>query len=938
MAQHEREQGLGEIGRHGEIARAIAPRRHEQRLAIGIDSRDTFVPFDLGDDLDHLQARSQGAEQGVVGPVDGLAEGAEGVFAHRVDVAGRATVMEVEQPPSMPLHETPLDAAPGRARPEILAPAGDEASLEAAIAGGADAVYFGLQGFNARARAKNFDESALGATLQKLHAHGVKGYVTLNTLVFDDELAAVEHAIRACAAAGVDAIIVQDVAVAKIAARVAPGLPVHASTQMTCTDGGAVALAKELGAKRVILARELSAKEIGVIKAGTDVELETFVHGALCIAYSGQCLTSEAIGGRSANRGACAQACRLPYELVVDGALVDTEDNAYLLSPQDLEGTVAVPALLAAGVSSLKIEGRLKGPAYVGATARLYREAVDAALETSPREVSRAVRDAALQAFSRGSGPGFLTGVDHQRLVEGRACDHRGLVAGTCHGVVRSRARALLDVTLETPLSRGDGILVEGGWGGDGELGGRVWSLSRAGVDVEAADAGARVHVWLGPDKDLASARVGRVWKTDDPRADAEILRVLADEPHREPLDVTIAGAFGEPFTLAAVSDRGLSASVQGDANVERANARPLTEDFLREKLGRLGETPFALGRLYNQLPEGAIVPVSALNRARRLLTDALVASAVRAHPTTNFHVDDFVVEPPSGATPLPGGLFVLCRTLEQARAAIAAGATGVYLDFLELKGLGAAVTALRAEQAPFVGVAPPRIRKPGEETIDRYLLGLAPDALLVRSLGTLQEIATRTDGPPCIGDFSLNVTNRLTAAFVLEKGCAAFTPSFDLDAVQTRGLLASTFGPYAELVLHHPMPLFHMEHCVFAALLSDGADFRTCGRPCDRHALSLRDRAGMDHPVEADVGCRNTVFHARAQSAAGLVDGVQASGTSRFRIELVRETAADVTAIVTTYRALLAGRTTPEEVFRTLRTEGGYGVVRGSLRMLTTR
>jgi U32 family peptidase len=846
-------------------------------------------------------------------------------------------------------------------RPEILAPAGDEESLDAAIAGGADAVYFGLQGFNARARAKNFDEATLGKTLDKLHAHGVKGYVTLNTLVFDDELELVENAIRACAAAGVDAIIVQDIGVAKIAAQIAPTLPIHASTQMTCTDAAGVTLAHELGATRVILARELSAAEAGTIreKAPPGIELETFVHGALCIAYSGQCLTSEAIGGRSANRGACAQACRLPYELVVDGELRDTGDDAYLLSPQDLEGTEAVPALIEAGVRSLKIEGRLKGPAYVGASARLYRAAVDKALAdreagtSSSRGLPRELREASLQAFSRGSGPGFLNGVDHQRLVEGRACDHRGLIVGRTVDTsgVGPRGRARLDVLLEAPLARGDGILVEGGWGGEGELGGRVWSLSVDGADVEAADAGMRVSVWLGPEKDLSKARAGRVWKTDDPRLDAAVQRSLVEDPHREALTITIAGAFGEPFTLAATSRRGLSASVQGDANVELATNRPLTVEVLQDKLGRLGETPFVLdaqgegvgeGGIVNHLPDGAIVPLSALNRARRALTDALIASAARVHPTTEVHAREIVALPPERA-PLPAGLFVLCRTLDQARAALAAGAAGIYLDFLELKGLGAAVATLREEGAargekPFLGVAPPRIRKPGEETIDRYLLGLSPDALLVRSLGSLQEIAAREiaagGGPICVGDFSLNVTNRLTAAFVLAKGCAAFTPSFDLDIAQTEALLTGPFGPYAELVIHHPMPLFHMEHCVFAALLSNGADYKTCGRPCDRHQISLRDRAGMDHPVEADVGCRNTVFHAHAQSAAALVERAQAAGTTRFRVELVRETAADVAAIVEAYQGLLAGKKQPDEVFRSLRTEGGYGVVRGSLRL----
>ncbi|NUQ74009.1 MAG: U32 family peptidase, partial [Polyangiaceae bacterium] len=264
-------------------------------------------------------------------------------------------------------------------RPEVLAPAGDEGSLRAAVLAGADAVYFGLKGFNARARAQNFDVEGLEKTLAYLHEHGVKGYVTLNTLVFDDELPSVEAAARACAKVGADAVIVQDLGVARLVRAVAPGLPIHASTQMTCTDAGAVEFAREMGASRVILARELSLEDIAAIRRETDLELEVFVHGALCVAYSGQCLTSEAIGGRSANRGACAQACRLPYEFVVDGELRDQGDRAYLLSPEDLEASELVPRLMELGVSAIKIEGRLKGPAYVAATTRLYRAAIEAA-------------------------------------------------------------------------------------------------------------------------------------------------------------------------------------------------------------------------------------------------------------------------------------------------------------------------------------------------------------------------------------------------------------------------------------------------------------------------------------------------------------------------------------------------------------------------------
>jgi putative protease len=803
-------------------------------------------------------------------------------------------------------------------RPEVLAPAGDSDALQAAVRAGADAVYFGLHGFNARARATNFDAEGLRDTLRFLHEHGVKGYVTLNTLVFDAELASVENAVRACAEAGVDAIIVQDLGVARLARAIAPSLPIHASTQMTCTDAASVELAREAGASRVILARELSLDDIAKIRSETDVEIEVFVHGALCISYSGQCLTSEAIGGRSANRGACAQACRLPYELVVDGERVATDERAFLLSPEDLEASALVPELVRLGVSSIKIEGRLKGPDYVAATTRLYKKAVDAACGgEAPSEEERAT---ALQAFTRGSGPGFLAGVDHQRLVEGRACDHRGLEVGTLRGVERRDGKTWLAIDLGAPLSLGDGILVEGGLASEGEIGGRVWSMEKD-------------RVWLGPDVTFAAPPPPgrRIFKTNDPTLEK---RVAGAPARRLEIDLRISGAIGEPFVLEGRAADGRSARITGDAAIESARSTPTDEAILRDKLGRLGDTPFTLRALDVAIPEGTLIPLSSLNRARRALVLALAEQAATSHVTTNVKYTDLLVAaaPPSRAR-APGGLFVLCRTLDQALAAIDAGAAGVYLDFLELTGTGDALRTLRTRGA-FVGVAPPRIRKPGEEKIDRYVASLAPDAVLVRGLGALRELGT--EHPLAIGDFSLNVTNRLTASDVLARGLDAFTPSFDLDAAQLVDLLKTPFGPWAEVVVHHPMALFHMEHCVIAALLSEGRDWKTCGRPCERHRVSLRDRAGMEHPVEADVGCRNTVFHAKPQSAVQMLPQLVASGVTRFRIELVRETAADVARIVAAYRRAIDSPARAHDVWRELRTEGGYGVVKGSLRVVS--
>src|SRR5262249_5815244 len=273
--------------------------------------------------------------------------------------------------------------------PELLAPAGDWDSAKAAVENAADAIYFGLEKFNARMRAHNFTEADLPKLMEFLHRRGVKGYVTFNTLIFQNEMAEAAQYLRTIIAAGVDAAIVQDVGICRLIRQLSPDFPIHASTQMTVTSAAGVAFARELGCHLVVLARECSIKEIDRIRQRPDqsvsaadadappLPLEVFVHGALCVAYSGQCLTSEALGGRSANRGECAQACRMPYELVCDGQLVSLGDRKYLLSPQDLAGLEALPELVQAGVASLKIEGRLKTPEYVANITRVYRQALD---------------------------------------------------------------------------------------------------------------------------------------------------------------------------------------------------------------------------------------------------------------------------------------------------------------------------------------------------------------------------------------------------------------------------------------------------------------------------------------------------------------------------------------------------------------------------------
>lgn len=371
------------------------------------------------------------------------------------------------------MNATPPEPTRTKTAPELLAPAGDWDCVRAAIENGADAVYFGLDcGFNARYRAKNFGLADLPDLTQMLRCRGVKGYATLNTLVFPSEMPALVDVVAGIAQAGVDAVLVQDFGVARLVRQICPELEVHASTQMSLTSAETIAVARELGLSRVVLARELSIAEIRKIIAATDMPIEIFIHGALCVAYSGQCLTSESLGGRSANRGQCAQACRLPYELIVDGADRDLGDVKYLLSPQDLAAYAAIPDVIDAGVASIKIEGRLKTPEYVANITGHYRRAIDTAMQTGHVHVDETAKREMELSFSRGFSPGWIEGNDHKRLVPGISNAKRGIPLGQ---VIDQVGEAIL-VRVAAPVSLGDGLAIV--VGGDHQpQGGRVYSL-----------------------------------------------------------------------------------------------------------------------------------------------------------------------------------------------------------------------------------------------------------------------------------------------------------------------------------------------------------------------------------------------------------------------------------------------------------------------------
>jgi U32 family peptidase len=837
--------------------------------------------------------------------------------------------------------------------PELLSPAGDWECLRAAVANGANAVYFGLPKFNARLRAHNFTFEELPAVMEYLHERNVRGYITFNTLIFTDELTEAAAQLEAIAAAGADAIIVQDLGLVRLAQHLVPQLELHASTQMTITSPEGLELMRQSGITRAVVARELSLRELDRFKA-VNVPIETFVHGALCVAYSGQCLTSESLGQRSANRGECAQACRLPYDLMVDGEKHELGDRRYLLSPQDLAGLDEIPQLISLGVRAFKIEGRLKSPEYVAAVTKVYRKAIDQALTgttpgtpgspTTPdfapssklREatsdkpgteeftVSDSDRYALEMTFSRGLYSGWLHGVNHQRLVDGRFGKKRGAYVGE----VTQVGKNFIEILSRIPVRRGDGLVFVNGGDTEQEEGGRVYQVDGA-------------RFFFGNNEiDFSRVTVGdRVWKTDDPALNKALRQTFARDLQKSTLPVSMAasGKCGLPLRLkAACGD--VTIEAESSMVLQPARSAPLTEAGVRELLSRLGGTRFHPEKIEVALDAGLFMTASAVNQLRRDAIEALAAKIRepgRRGPVTADSRGPTEIEWPlrpvhsaKEAVPAQPELVVLCRSIPQLEAALSLGVRSIYVDFEDIRRYPEAVEI--AESSAELFLATPRIQKPGEQGFFRLIENARPAGVLIRNLGAIAYF--RGKGLLLRGDFSLNVANPLAAAFLAEQGLDRLTVSYDLTFEQILALLAYSPTDRYELTLHQHMPMFHMEHCVFAAFLSNGTDYTNCGRPCDRHRVEVRDRVGLTHLVKADVGCRNTVFNARAQTGAQYVVRLQRAGLRYFRVELLDEDRENARRLISLYLGLLEGSHTGDDVWHELKADSRLGVTHGTL------
>ncbi len=745
--------------------------------------------------------------------------------------------------------------------PELLAPVGSKESLIAAVENGADAVYFGGTIFSARQYASNFDREELEWAVDYAHARGLKVYVTVNTLIKDSQLEEACDYLQFLCNSGADAVIVQDLGLIKFLREQLPELPVHASTQMTIHNAQGIKFLKEMGVKRIVLAREMSLDEIKRIRAETGMEIEVFIHGAMCFSYSGQCLLSSMIGGRSGNRGYCAQPCRKKYRV--------KEVEGYLLSPKDLNLSEHIPDLVGAGINSFKIEGRMKRPEYVAGVVRVYRKLIDRYL-ISPEKfrVTDEEKHILLQLFNREFTIGYFLGNPGGELMSRKYPHNRGTELG--YVVSHDPRKKLVSVYLKAKLRIGDGIGT-----GVRETGFTVRSIYFDNKRVSSASPGSTVRIPL----DHETARGEPIFKTYD----AKLMTSLEIKNIRKiPVNMWFEAHVDEHVELC-ISDSENEIKIQGGV-VKRAEKTPISRSSIEEQLRKLGNTIFEAQAIGFKIEDDIFIPVSELNLLRREAIARL--EKVRAQRWKRHCIKPGIIE----TTPLRVGskpiLSVNTGTIESFEAAVDGGADVVYIGG-EMFGQGLengdylhAIEYGRKKGAK-VFISTPRIVK---DINDLKVLDFLspqraqssqsdsiPDGILVANSGVLRHLKSLYPVTPIVLDYPFNVFNRLTMEFLLKYGNrVTLSPELTLKEIDKLTQFGNT-----ECIVHGNFPLMVSEHDLIRGLFPKG-----CSEVC------LKDEKGFIFPVRTDSQGRTYIMNSRELCMLEYVPELINIGISSLRIE----------------------------------------------------
>ena len=781
---------------------------------------------------------------------------------------------------------------------ELLAPAGTMENFMAALESGADAIYLGGKVFNARAHAANFGIDELREAVRLAHILDVSVYVTVNILIGDTELKDLEQYIKDLDSIGVDAIIVQDLAVAEIAKRVAPNIHLHGSTQMTAATLDAVRFYESLGFTRVVLARELSLKEIQHICKHCKAEIEVFVHGALCVCYSGQCLMSSFIGGRSGNRGACAQPCRLPYELLDSkGESVLPKHEAYLLSPKDLNYSEHMNELVAAGVTSFKVEGRMKKVSYVRQVIGTYREILDEA------SIHENQRKALASGFNRGFSTAYLEDTVGRQMMTVVAPNHQGKPIGESY-----TKKGDVYLSLTEPIEQGSLVKILQSNG----------SVTYYTVD----DEWTCVSDTLYKGRPAEGLAVGQLYLASTPKNTKS--RGLQEFTRKYDMSVYLSvGSNGEiNYTeLTAILDSGLSVTVTNEYVPAIANKVPTSLEKVTEQLGRLGNTLFRLS--YVDIPDGPYMwPASVLNALRRDAVTALETALITHHVESwqalqvTGDIDyDFKAQHELSYDTCP---MISARVdeIEGVKAAISGGAQKIVFGGDRLSRTPYAlsvydeVARLCAQSDVICTFATPRVVKDDEVEAYKHTLEAivqahpdsisihVPQALLwLRELGYTGAIEA---------DTGLNIFNTPTLHFWEQLHISCVNPSQELTLKQITELAKHSHVPI-ETMIHGYTEMMISEYCAIASFVGTGSKVN-CPMPCVKESYSLKDRKGEIFPIRTDPYCRMHIMNSHEMDMRAYVPMLLQKGISILRVDGRHMKPSYVKEIVSQYVGIATG------------------------------
>jgi putative protease len=800
---------------------------------------------------------------------------------------------------------------PSRQIPELLSPAGSLDSARAAIANGADAIYLGAERFNARDDGAQLTLDELDQACRLAHSHGARVYLTLNTLIKPVEMADALALLGECVDRGIDAVIVQDLGLVRLIRRVFPLLEIHGSTQMTVHDAAGAAVLERIGVGRVVLARENTIADIHAIRAAVpSLALESFVHGALCISYSGQCYMSGMISERSANRGSCAQSCRKDYSLA-DSTTGETLDSGFLISARDLAAHEHLEELAAAGIRTLKVEGRKKKPEYVATVTRSYRAFLDQVARGEHVQPLEHESDL-VQIFSRGFTGGMYGGRAGRDYVTRDQPDNRGVEIG----VVTGWSRGGLFVELSTPLATGDGIALEPPNGESGA----VTGFAISGVRTLSSSTGITRQV---VDARMPVPNGWRVVRTSHAallaRARESFAALAAPARGRKSrLDIRAFGSAGSPLKLIFTVD-GEQVEVRSQLELVPAVKRAIDQAQLREQLGRLGETPFALGAIDDRaLAIGLFIPVREINGLRQRAVEQLLVRRDWARQSANAEraamIEAAVAADDSGANAfgrvaVPSAAVLaadVCK-LEDAYAAADAGATEIAYDpFLRhpmppVVRVRALAEAMKSRGIVFRLRTPTIVRPTERRHLDKWLALGTP--ILSGHLGLVAELAR--EGRDVVADYAVNCFNQHTADEIFALGASRMVLSIELTGDEIAAVCAPRRGCGFDILIYGRPEGMTIEHCVLSAAFD--REPTTCRDLCvrDHPLVQITDPAGYTFAVATDSNCRNRLLHSRPIEGSEFLPRLWHTGIRAYRM-LFNVPGDPVAEITARYRAAL--------------------------------